>query len=718
MMEGKGFALIPLCAMTPHDHLVKGVHTPCETPGKNPIRMGWETTAPGAYPADSLAQRATYGVVLTAEDIVVDVDPRNYKEGVNSYTRFIEKLGAPLPRTFAVLTGGGGYHLYYKKPAGFKVRNSLKEFPGVEFKAGPGRQMVGPGSAHALGGTYSVISASVIAQAPDILLALIEKVKPAAADLKGTGEYKDDAATRLRFTGYLSTSAPTSGSFLVAARGRDFGLPPQVTLELMLHHWNPRRTAPKTREDMSVKVAHAYQYASGEVGASHPAAAFTAVEAPPAATNGNGNGSHQGDLTWNRTPQGALLRTFNNLVNFLRDPQYGLAAAVAYNEFTGRNEFVKPAPWHRGKLPRFPGVGDDDLKLLKGYLSSRCAFEAPVTVIEEALTNAAYNNRFHPVREYLEALKWDGKARLDTWLHDFLGVEDTPYSRACARKVLCAAVSRVFNPGCKFDHVLVLEGMQDVGKSTAIEILGGKWAADAAVDPHSRDTVQMMQGRWIIELAEMEVIRRVEEEALRAFLTRKTDLARLAYGRTTGEFPRQSIFIATKNPRDDGTYLKDEENRRWWPVRCAPSHGAVGSQVDFAGLKAARDQLFAEAVVVVRTKEEKLFMETAALKQEAKVEVGKRRVEHSWTERVSSWISEVNSQPETRRDFVTAYEVFIEAMGGQARLFDRRATTSIASVMRGLGWENGYRRRGKDLVRGYQLCDEKDSAKSVLGDLL
>jgi len=452
--------------------------------GKNPGFDGWEETAPGQYGETDLAAR-NYGVVLKPGDLVVDIDPRNFASGDNPVKRLIEKLGQPL-KSWTIKTGGGGYHVYFRKPPDILVRNSLKDFSGIEFKSA-GRQMVGPGSIHPDSGKeYVVASGNIneIADAPATLLTLIQRTAVPWADEAGTGTYINDAGTQGRYLDYLTNMAPPSGSFVVACRGRDMGLPPAVTLELMLEVWNPRRSGRKTIEELRVKVEHAYKYARGAVGAAHPSAAFDKIDAPspPPPLPSPTTKEKDPEIAWNTSPQGKVLKTFQNLLNYMRLPAGGLHKIFAFNEFTGRVEFVNPAPWHRGRLPRYPGVGDDDLKLLKGYLSTRHGYETTVQNIEEAVTNVAYHDRFHPVREYLHGLKWDEKQRLDTWMRDYLGVAETPYTRACARKVLCAAVMRVMHPGIKFDHVLVLEGAQDVGKSTVVELLGGKWAADAPVE--------------------------------------------------------------------------------------------------------------------------------------------------------------------------------------------------------------------------------------------
>lgn len=666
--------------------------------GKSPFNDKWPEIAPGTYDENNLP--GNYGVALKAGDLVVDVDPRHFVAGDQPLKRLIAAVGAL--KSFTVRSGAGGLHIYLRKPADTPIRCKHPDYPGIDFLSA-GRQVVGPGSIHPdTGQEYAVASGNPTetAEAPTALLALLHRTEVPFDEI-GTGTYINDAATQARFLAYLQDAAPATGSFLVACKGRDLGLPPGLVHELMLDVWNPRRASPKTPEELRVKVIHAYKYAKGAVGNAHPSVDFNVVmpKTPPK--------EKEPELAWNTSPQGKMQKTFNNLMNYLRLPAGGLHKVFAFNDFTGRVEFVNPAPWHKAMMPKTRAVSDHDLMLLRGFLASRHSYDATLGDIESAVTNVAYHDRFHPVREYLSSLTWDGNKRLDTWMRDYLGAVDgghPDYLRAVSRKVLCAAVMRVMRPGIKFDHVLVLEGAQDLGKSTAVEILGGEWASDAPVDPHSRDTIGDMQGRWVIEMAEMEVLRKTEEEALKAFITRRTDRARLAYGRVTGEYPRQSIFIATKNPRADGTYLKDETgNRRWWPVRCDPSADLSGlAQVDFKGLKEARNQLFAEAYKAVTSAPgECLYMETADLKTQARKVVEQRHAEHEWTESVAVWLETLNSKPETKRDFLTAREVFIDALGGSDSRLNQGALRSIARVLRDLGWHPALRWRAGRPMRGY-----------------
>ena len=705
-----GYTLIPLCSLTvPHEHFQR----PCKTPGKIPVERGWVDTIPGAYHEKNLPQN--YGVALRAGDLIVDVDPRNFAPGDRPLARLVAAVGAELS-SYTVQTGGGGLHIYFKKSPDLAVVGALKGYPGIEFKSA-GRQVVGPYSGHQSGKEYVTASGQIhngIADAPAGLLALIKKIAVPFIEVGGTGEYKNDATTQGRFIGFLQDVAAPSvegrggdhNALKVALNGRDFGLPPATTWDLMLEFWNARCSPPWEPEELKQKVINAYTFAAGPVGSAHAEAVFRDApaagstlppELPKAAASSNPAPVADKDLAWVTTKQGAVVKCFQNLLTYFSYSQAGLTRVFGYNEFTGRVEFTRPAPWHHGRLPGFLGVGDNDLKLLKGHLAVKHGFEMPVQNIEEAVTVVAHDNRFHPVREYLYGLKWDGKPRLETWLHDYLGVEDTEYTRACSRKVLCAAVMRVMKPGIKFDHVLVLEGAQGIGKSSVCHILGGEWGADFPIDPHDKDTVQLMQGKWIVELAELEVTRRADMQALKAFVSRRKDEARLAYGRTVGEFPRQSIFIGSINPGADKSYLQDDENRRWWPVACHPK----GGQVNFRAFKDARNQLWAEAVNVVKTAGEHLYMETAELKKAAREVVGERHAEHAWAERVATWIEECDKKPETQRGFLTAREVYIEAMGGIEKQLDRRACISIATILRTLGWEAGHKRIGGHLFRGY-----------------
>jgi hypothetical protein len=231
---------------------------------------------------------------------------------------------------------------------------------------------------------------------------------------------------------------------------------------------------------------------------------------------------------------------------------------------------------------------DPALFRLRELIFERVRLTATVTTVKEAVYTAANHHRYHPVRDYLDGLKWDGVPRIDKWLSTYGGADDTPYTNAVGALVLTAAVRRVRQPGCKFDETLVLEGEQGDNKSGGLKVLAVKpeWFSDSlSFNLRGREAIEQTTGVWIVEIPELRGLRASDRDKRKAFQSRDTDSARLAYGYTVTRARRQYVPIATTN---DISYLDDlTGNRRFWPV--------AHIKFDLEALERDRDQLWAEA---------------------------------------------------------------------------------------------------------------------------
>ena len=649
--------------------------------GKKPIRRNWPDTQ-HTENIDPSNFSGNFGVVLKDDDLVVDIDPRNFKDA-DVIEKLVKTIGKPLA-SFTVKTGGGGFHVYYKKPPELRIKKDIKGYEGIEFKT-KGAQVVGAGCIHPnTNKEYIIVYGSLgqIVQAPDELLFLI-KTKNLRLET-GMDEAIDDAQSVSRFSEFLVKRAPLAiegeqgdkTTFKVACRGRDYGLSAAKTYALMQQFWNPFCQPPWKDRELKVKVNNAYAYNEDALGKRHPLADFEAIQTEEEKADPDG------EIRWDMTDTGILKKTLNNTVNFFRLKDSDIKDLLRYNEFTHDIECVKHFPW-QGKSVRLPKLWDDsDAINCKYYLSNQKHFDVPTMILHEAALVLAKRKPFHPVRNYIKSLEWDGKPRLDTWLCHYAGAEANDYVRTVGKKVLVAALARIFNPGCKFDYVLVLEGKQGVGKSTLCEILGGEWFGDITLDTHNKDTIDAMRGKWIIEASEMEVSRRSETQALKAFITRRVDRVRLAYAKAAKDFPRQCIFIGTTNPESEAGYLKDTTgNRRFWPVHVP--------LVKMTELAHDVDQLWAEAYECFKNGEE-LYITDLDISNYAQEEANKRRLSDPWLDIISEFIALPvldTKNKSVERFSVTAKEIWEDGLGGIAKQFSRREQVRINQCLSQLGWK-------------------------------
>lgn len=293
---------------------------------------------------------------------------------------------------------------------------------------------------------------------------------------------------------------------------------------------------------------------------------------------------------------GGVKDTLTNIILILRhDKNF---SGVAYNQHSNSIDVRGKLPWEQVK----PGWNDSDIAGAKAYIDSVYGIWSPGK-FKDALLAVAAERAYHPVKEYFEGLPaWDGVERLDLLLIEYLGAEDNSYTRAVIRKTLCAAVARIYEPGIKFDCILVLNGAQGIGKSTFFQRLGGKWFSDSLTISDMRDKTasEKLQGYLILELGELAGIRKMDVETVKSFVSRNDDKYRPSYGTVVESHPRQCVVVGSTN--NESGFLRDiTGNRRFWPVKVK----GKGNKKPW-DLKEV-DQIWAEALLKYRAGEE-LFL--------------------------------------------------------------------------------------------------------------
>ena len=325
--------------------------------------------------------------------------------------------------------------------------------------------------------------------------------------------------------------------------------------------------------------------------------------------------------------------------------------------------------------------------------------EADPRIVDQAVKSVAAEHPFNPLRDYLDGLKWDGVSRIDTWLTTYLGVEDTPYSQAVGPRWLISAVARAFDPGCKVDTALILEGKQGIGKSEALRILAGDdYFKDTLLDlSNLRDCFIQLQGAWIYELGEMEILKGASNSRIKNFLPSRFDSYAPKYANNPINVPRKCVFAGTTNKSE---YLTDGTgNRRYWPVRC--------TRIDFDALKRDRVQLWAEACVRHR-RGDVCWLETPELKALAQEEQAARCHGDTWLERIEAYLDGVTSRQDPPS--VSLGEVLEYAIGKAPDHYTRADEMRAADCLKTLNWEVYQKRDGKRRLKRYRPVTDLISA--------
>jgi len=399
-----------------------------------------------------------------------------------------------------------------------------------------------------------------------------------------------------------------------------------------------------------------------------------------------------------------VLPTIDNF-NIIIECDPALKGRIRYDIFGNRIVIERPVPWDKTGhgVKRYD---DTDAAGLHHYMEK--AYGALNRAnIDEAVLTCSWKNRYNEVAEYLQGLTWDGVPRVDTLLSVYLGAEDTEYSRAAMRKVLCAAVARAKAEesceGVKFDTMMILTGPQGIGKSTLLSKLGQRWFSDSLTVFDGKEAMESIQGIWICEVGELTAFTKSENESIKQFLSKKDDTYRPAYGKYQQTRIRRCVFVGTSNQEE---FLRDTTgNRRFWPIDV----GVRNRQCTLRQLtKDIVDQIWAEACVLLDEGED-LFMseELEALAMKAQEQ---HRETSRWEGQIRGFLdtdvpegwedmdadtrilyknaSDDPNLKKVKRQRVCAMEIWVECLGGNSKFLKQSDAREINAVIKASGeWD-------------------------------
>lgn len=394
---------------------------------------------------------------------------------------------------------------------------------------------------------------------------------------------------------------------------------------------------------------------------------------------------------------GAPLPTAGNVELFLNHGVW--RGVLAYDAFGNTEVIRKALPWREPERPGRsyePWLGADDKRLQHWFAKVHGISSAKT--IQNAFTEVVHRNTFHPIKTFVESATWDGTPRAERLFVEYLGAADTHYTRQATRKMLLAAVTRLYRPGCKFDQMLVLVGPQGAGKSSLLAKLGKEWFSDSLRTFENKEAGEHLQSGWIFEIGELSAMKRTEVEEVKAFLSKTEDRYRVAYDRQVSEFPRKCVFFGTTNTRD---FLRDATgNRRFWPIEVFPDRAERSHWEHLTEYEVS--QIWAEVLSWFKAGE------TLELDREAREEAERQQASHMETDPregiIQEWLDtpmedDMGRPTDDLRDRVCAAQIWSECLGrrrGDMKPWDGKEIMDI--LRRTPGWAE---RKNKAKVPGY-----------------
>ena len=431
------------------------------------------------------------------------------------------------------------------------------------------------------------------------------------------------------------------------------------------------------------------------------------------------------DTSWTQeldaNTKGEYENSANNLNIIIEHDQF-LKDVFKLNIFDNKRYVTRSLPWR--KVDTVEPLRDVDYSGVRNYIE--CVYGIVSSQkVDDALALEFEKKKFHPIRDYIQAQKWDRTERINTLLIDYFGADDNLYTRAAIRKMLVAAVARVFEPGVKFDTALILVGDQGTYKSTFVKKLGMDWFSDTFTTVQGKESFEQIQGAWLVEMAELSGLKKAEVESIKHYISKREDMFRPAYGRTVETYKRQCVFFGTTNNKD---FLRDPTgNRRFMPIDVRPEYATKSVNDDL--IQDEVNQIWAEAYQLYLAKEPLYLVGDediiAKIEQHKHSEADERKgiIEEYLNTKFPDdwgkmdlydrrrWLEDPLSKNGTvQKDFVCIAEVWCECLGKEKNDMSRYNTRDINEILRSLPeWEAITSTKNFSLYGKQKYYKRKDS---------
>lgn len=656
---------------------------------RKPKEAGWRDLEYWMIDGEEADSWKCYGIPIESEWLVIDVDLRK-PEAHDSFARL--SAFVDFSDTFRCKTARGGWHYWFKNPTNQPIRKNVHcqskdcknkdHYHGIDFLS-DGCYVVGPSSV-ADTGTYTYIDGELTEtrEASTALLELLTKVEHTASR-----EVISGVQTSLEFTRYkqwidaqppaISGENGNDYTYNILAYGFDFGLDKEDIFAACLN-WNDNCSPPWSVDELRALIANAGKYAQNAKGkAAIQFEAFTAAEPSgnfPDSLPAKYIDTKYGDEFYETLHPGVGLTTrgdkieatSTNLRLILLSERY--KGLFSYNKFRTRIALNRVPPWRGDNTNESLEMKETDWCELRVDMAIQARLEVPSYLLEDSVTAIALARSFHPICDWLSSLKWDGGSRF----HKLFG--GNSYQLNVAKVFLLASIYRIFQPGYKFDHMLVIAGAQGIGKSYLVQTLGGEFTTTMQHMPTDRKGLQELNGAWWIELPELSAVKRADINQIKAFITSTKDTYIPMYGRGgPQDFPRICVPVWTLNPTEVG-FITDDVNRRFLIIE-------QKNRIDIDYIKENRDQIFAEAMELYRKGvQPHHIVETLKDQAEEIAQANKQEDYDPWGEVIENWIAS------TKASKIYNKIIFTEVLGYyRAADWDKKAQVRIGKIFKKLG---------------------------------